>query len=281
MKGKLLELENVAKSYKNFELTNINFDIEPGEIVGLIGRNGAGKTTIIKLIMNMIDRKNGSINVAGLDNISDEIKVKNLIGYVSADNYLLPNAFVNSYVDLFTMAYDEFEKEKFDDYAQRWELPLNKQFKAYSEGMKLKAMLAFAISHNPKILILDEPTAGLDPVSREEILELFREFVADGEHSVLFSTHITSDLDKVADKIVFIHEGKVLENMYTDDLLGKYVVVSGDDKSYDDCKDTLIGVKKTSIGFNGLALRSDVADKEGLQLSQPNIENIMVYYTRK
>ncbi|MBQ4283542.1 MAG: ABC transporter ATP-binding protein [Lachnospira sp.] len=281
MGNKLLEVKGVRKEYKNFTLDGVSFDIEPGEVVGLIGRNGAGKTTIIKLIMNMIKRNGGGIDVCGLDNIKDEIEVKNIIGYVSDDDYLFANAFAASYVDLFTVAYKEFDKAMFEQYATKWELPLNKQFKAYSKGMKLKTMLAFALSHNPKILILDEPTAGLDPVSREEVLELFREFVADGEHSVLFSTHITSDLDKIADKIVFVDDGAVIENTYTDDLLDKYVMVSGSDKDYEEYKEKFIGVRKTSIGFTGMALRRDVADAKNLQISQPNIENIMVYYTRK
>lgn len=281
MEEKILEIKNLRKKFKKFELKDINFEIEQGEIVGLIGRNGAGKTTIIRLIMNMLHKDSGSIQILGFDNIEDEIKVKNLIGYVADDDYFAQGSYMSTYINLYEVAFEDFDKKKLEEYLTKWELPKNKSFKTYSKGMKVKAMLALAMSHNPRILILDEPTAGLDPVSRAEILEMFRDFVSDGEHSVLFSTHITSDLDKVADKIVFVDNGGIIEDIYTDELLSKYVMVSGNDNDYDRYKDKIIGIQKTSMGFSGLALRKNVEGNDKLQLFQPNIESIMVHYIKR
>ncbi len=274
----ILHIDNLCKDYKDFKLDNVSFSIEPGTVMGLIGQNGAGKTTIIRLIMNMVDRTDGKITVCGFDNIADEIAVKNRIGYVSDECYLFYNSTLAKTAQACALAYENWDKEKFSKLIKMWDLPEKKKISAFSKGMQTKAMLAIALSHKPQLLILDEPTAGLDPVARIEILDILREFVADGERSVLFSTHITGDLDKIADVITLIIDGKIRESMSIDLIEDKYAVISGaNDKLTRDNEKYTIGIRKTNAGFEALVLRENLSKFDGVSVRNPNVENLLTF----
>ena len=210
MSNYALEINGITKKYDGFTLKDIDIKLEKGTVMGLVGQNGAGKTTLINLIMNKIRNDGGEIKVFGFDNIADEPKVKNLIGYVADEDYMYFGFTLEKYRKIFSMAYDKWNGELFDSLCKKFDLPLKKKFSEFSKGMKTKAMLALALAHEPELMLMDEPTAGLDPVARIEILDMLREFVSDGEKAVLFSTHITSDLDKIADYITLIIDGEIV-----------------------------------------------------------------------
>lgn len=278
MNNTMLSINGLTKSYKDFTLKDASFEIEKGTVMGLIGQNGAGKTTIIRLIMNMCSRNGGTITVCGLDNIADEIAVKNKIGYVSDESFFFYNTTLARTAKACAAAYDNWDAAKFEDFLKKWELPEKKKISALSKGMQTKAMLAVALSHNPELLILDEPTAGLDPVARIEILDLLRDFVSDGERSVLFSTHITGDLDKIADVITLIIDGQIRESMSIDAVEDRYAVISGaNDKLTDQNRSFCIGLRELNTGFESLILRENLSKFEGVSVKNPNVENLLTF----
>ncbi len=273
-----LEIENVSKNYADFSLDNISFRIEKGMVMGLVGENGAGKTTIIKLILNAMDRTSGKINIFGMDNIDEEIEAKERIGYVSDEDFLLVNSNIKKYAKAFARVYKNWDQELFEKYARMWKLSAKKKFSEYSKGMKTKAMLALALAHDPDILILDEPTAGLDPVARIEVLDILREIVADGERAVLFSTHITGDLDKIADSITVLIDGKVTESMAIDQIEDKYAVISGSLSNLDSYNTKLcIGIRKGTQNFEALIERKNIDNFKNVNVHTPNIENLLTF----
>ncbi|MDE6599184.1 MAG: ABC transporter ATP-binding protein [Oscillospiraceae bacterium] len=278
MNNMILSINGLAKSYKDFTLKDASFEIEQGTVMGLIGQNGAGKTTIIRLIMNMINRDGGTVKVCGLDNINDEIAVKNKIGYVSDESFFFYNTNLARTAKACSYAYDNWDADKFADFLKKWELPEKKKIAALSKGMQTKAMLAVALSHNPELLILDEPTAGLDPVARIEILDLLRDFVSDGKRSVLFSTHITGDLDKIADVITLIIDGQIRESMSIDAIEDRYAVISGaSSKLTSENEKYTIGLRELNTGFESLILRENLSKFDGVSVKNPNVENLLTF----
>lgn len=275
---KILEFINVTKIYKNFILDNVSFSLEKGAIMGFVGENGAGKTTTIKLMINAIGKNSGEINIFGKDNDKEEVFIKNNIGYVPDEDYFEPRSNLMNYAKALEVFYDNWSYETFKKYVDLWRLPLDKKIGEYSKGMKTKAMIALALAHNPRLLILDEPTADLDPVARQELLDVLRDFVADGEKSVFFSTHITSDLDKVADYITIIHRGRILETMSMDQLEEKYVLLQGGIEQLKSLDKEFVGIKKGSVTFEGIITR-DKANKffPDIKGSKPNVESILTY----
>ena len=259
MNENMLEVKNLTKKFDGFVLDNVNFSLPKGAIMGLIGENGAGKTTLIKLIMNMYGRESGEIKgVGGLDNVSDEPAFKERVGYVADEDYLYYNSKMCDIAAAFSVAFERWDESIFQNYVDLWKLPLDKKAGEMSKGTKTKMMLALALAHKPELLILDEPTAGLDPAARIEVLDILRDFVSDGEHSVLFSTHLTSDLDKVADYITLIIDGKIIESMTIDEIEEKYAIASGENTPSDKIKPYLIGCRQNSTRFTALVRRSDI-----------------------
>jgi len=218
---KALEINNITKEYKSFKLDNVSFDVEEGHIVGFIGRNGAGKTTTIKSILNIVKVTSGEVNFFGLSLKDHENEIKNQIGYSSGTTNFYPRKKLIDIINITKRFYSNWDDNLMNEYKDLFNLDLNKMPFELSEGMKVKFNLLLALSHHAKILILDEPTSGLDPFSRDEILEVFKELKQRGT-AILFSTHITSDLEKCADDIVYISHGKIVSASSKADFIKKY-----------------------------------------------------------
>lgn len=273
-----IEIRDLTKEYDGFKLDGASFAVQKGAVMGLVGQNGAGKTTIIKLIMNNIAKSGGSIKVFDMDNVECEVEVKKRIGYVSDEDYLIVGSNLKKYAKIFASMYENWDQQLFESYARRWELPPKKQFMTYSKGMKTKAMLALTLAHHPDLLILDEPTSGLDPVARIEVLDILREIVADGDKSVLFSTHLTSDLDKIADYLTVLIDGKVTESMSIDKIEEKYAVVSGSlSELTDKAAGRAVGIRRGTTSYEALTERRFINDFGRVDIHTPNIENLLTF----
>ena len=278
-----IELQNVSKKYKDFELKNISFDVPEGCIVGLIGENGAGKTTTIKSILN-VTKSEGKIKIFGKDNKEDEKLIKKEIGVVRDDSFLSEYLTAKQINAIMKDIYKKWDENKYMNFLKTFGLPEDKLIKEFSSGMKMKLKIATAISHNPKLLILDEPTSGLDPIVRNEILDIFRKYIEEDEkRSILLSTHITTDLEHVSDYIVFIEKGKIIFNLPTDELLESYGIIkcSKEDFLRLDKRD-YIKYRKEKYQYEVLT-----NDKENIRrkynittIDKPSIEDIMLGYIK-
>ena len=206
----VLSIVNLNKTYPGFSLKNVSFDVKPGEIMGFIGRNGAGKTTTLKSIMNLVHYESGNIYAFDKDMTKFELENKQRIGFSLSELNYYPNKTIRQLISVIKQFYTKFDDKKFNEMSKLFDLNLDKKLEELSSGMKVKYSLAVALSHNAELLILDEPTSGLDPVSRDEILDIFREIVKSENRAILFSTHITSDLDKCATNITYIHNGNIV-----------------------------------------------------------------------
>ena len=215
----LLEIKNLRKNYTAFSLKDISFTLERGFIMGFIGPNGAGKSTTIKLILNLIKKDGGEIKIFGKDNIKNEREVKNKIGFVLDESYYYEDVTLLEMKNIVAPFYKEWDDEVFHRHLKNFNLPAEKKIKELSKGMKMKYSLAIALSHHADLLIMDEPTSGLDPLVRSELLDILTELIQDENKGVLFSTHITSDLDKVADYVALIRDGEIVLNDSKDDIL--------------------------------------------------------------
>lgn len=254
----ILEISGLKKSFKKnyFTLDDVSFSVPYGAVVGLIGENGAGKTTLIRLVMNIYAREAGCITGFGsADNIKDEAEFKERTGFVSDESYLYPGATVKETVRAFSTAFRDWDQSIFDMYADRWKLNRSARCGKLSKGEKIKLMFALSLAHKPELLILDEATSGLDPSARLEILELIRDFTEDGQHSVLMSTHITGDLDRIADYIALMIDGKIKEFISADKFQEKYVHVSGDKRYLKN--ELVLGQKINGDSYEAIALRKD------------------------
>lgn len=278
MNNYALEINNLSKEFSDFKLDNVSFRLEKGMVMGLVGENGAGKTTIIRLILNAIEKNGGNIKIFGMDNDAEEIACKERIGYVADEDYLIVSSNIKNYAKAFAHIYKNWDQPLFEKYAKMWNLPPKKKFSEYSKGMKTKAMLALTLAHHPELLILDEPTAGLDPIARIEVLDILREIVGDGEKSVLFSTHITGDLDKIADCVTVLKGGKITESTEIDKIEEKYAVISGPLSVLSSAnKEKCVGIRKGSQNFEALIERKYLSSFDGVSVRTPNIENLLTF----
>ncbi|WP_238883143.1 ABC transporter ATP-binding protein [Clostridium sp. YIM B02551] len=274
----ILEVKNLSKEFHGFKLDNISFNLEKGSIMGFVGENGAGKTTTIKLILNTIGKSSGDIKIIGKDNVKDEVYVKSQIGYVPDESYFMEGSTLINHSKAIKTFYEGWNEDKFRRYASLWKLPLDIKISEFSKGMKTKAMIALALAHEPKLLILDEPTAGLDPVARIEVLDMLREFVEDGERSAFFSTHITSDLDKIADYITVIHKGRILQSIAMDKFEEDFILLSAGIEELKGLDKEFIGLRKGEVTFEGLILR-EKANRyfANIRGNKPNVENLLTF----
>jgi ABC-2 type transport system ATP-binding protein len=274
-----LEVRNLTKKYETFTLDNISFEIPKGYIMGFIGENGAGKTTTINALLNIINRDNGTVSIFGKDIDKQELEIKKDIGFVSGESFY-PKSKLRDITKVYKRFYSKWDDSTYQSYIKLFKLNGDKKVDELSKGMKMKYALALALSHKAELLILDEPTSGLDPVARDNLLEIFQTVVEDGEVSILFSTHITSDLDKCADYITFIKDGKLIESSTKDDLIDKYRLVNGTKEQLSEIKDQMIAYKENAFGFNGLIETKDVKET-GVRYGVPSLDDIMIYYSGK
>lgn len=273
-----IEIKNLTKRYKTFTLDNINLSIPKGYIMGFIGENGAGKTTTIKTMLNITKRDAGQVSILGKDIDLNEIAIKSKIGYVSG-NMFYPKKTLKEVTKYYKSFYDEWDEGLYLDYLNKFNLDSNKKIDELSKGMQLKYQITLALSHHAELLILDEPTSGLDPVARDNLLELFQTIIENEETTIFFSTHITSDLEKCADYVTFIKDGRIIESCSKDDLIDKYRLVNGTEKELIEVKERLIAFKTNSFGFNGLIKTIDLKESDSFKVGQPSLDDIMIYNT--
>lgn len=279
-----IEISNVTKTLNEFELNIENLNIEKGFITGFIGPNGSGKTTTIKLILNMIFKDSGSIKIFGKEYKSDDIDIKQMIGYVGDVSGYIPESKLKDIKKGISVFYKNWDEKIYQKYVEKFKLNENKRYKDLSKGQQKKFELVMALSHHPKIIIMDEPTANLDPLVRNEFLEILQEHIEKEEATVFYSTHITSDLDKVSDYLVFIYNGKIILKGERDIILDNHRIIRGDKNLIDnDTKKELISFKENQFGFEGLTSNVKLAYEvfgEEVVYDKANLEDILMYYTR-
>lgn len=278
----MLEVTALSKSYTDFTLDNITFHLPEGFIMGLIGPNGSGKTTTIKSILNMIEPDSGDISVFGKDHIEQEQEIKRDIGVVFDNSYFVDEWDMADVEKAYSLFYAGWNSETYWSMLSKFRITKEKRVKELSKGMQMKLMLACAFSYDAKLLILDEPTSGLDPLSRDELLEILSGYIEDGRHSVLFSTHITSDLEKIADYITYINLGKMIFTGSKEDFVEGYRIVSGDKKALTpDLENQLIGIRTFATGYEALIRTQDIPEDMQADALQATIDDIVVFVSRQ
>ena len=275
-----LEIRNLTKSYPGFTLDNLNLTLPSGCIMGLIGENGAGKSTTIKLILDMIHKDSGSIIILGKDNTDSIEFTKEDIGVVM-DEVGIPECLTVKQVgNVMKNTYCNWDDAEYARLAQKLALPDKKQFKEFSRGMKMKLGIAIALSHKAKLLILDEATSGLDPVVRDEVVEMFSDFTRDENHSILISSHIVSDLEKLCDYVAFLHKGKLLLCEEKDQLLAEYGLIHCTAEEIQNLPAEAIKYKKENpYGIEAMVLRSAVP--ANFNVSPISIEELFVFMVKE
>lgn len=278
-----ITINNLVKQYDDFKLNHINFQVPKGSIMGFVGENGAGKTTTMKAILDLITIDEGEITILGSDSRNLPKEKKALIGVVLDGSNLHDNLNVNNINLIMQRIYLNWEERIFYEYIKRFNLPETKILKEYSRGMKMKLSIAIALSHHAKLLILDEATSGLDPMVREEILDIFLEFMQDEEHTILFSSHIISDIEKIADYVTFIHKGNIVFSKNKDDLIYQHGLihckkdeVNQIDKAY------IVGVRENRYGAEVLIKNKALFQRQynNFKVDRTTIEEIMLFITR-
>ena len=279
-----IEIKGLTKKYDGFTLDNISFIVPKGSIMGFIGQNGAGKTTTIRSLLNIIAIDGGSINMLGLDHIKDEYAIKERIAVVF-DELPFHDSFTGVALSkMFAGIYQSWNKEQFFGLCERFGLPMKKKLSKFSKGMKMKMQIAAALSHNAELLIMDEATTGLDPVVRNEILDIFREYLMDGDRSILMSSHITSDLEKIADSVTFIDKGKILLSGYKDDILDTHGVIKCTREDYAEIDPAdIVSTRLSDFGAEAMtADRQKAAEKySGAVIEKTTLEEIMLFYVNR
>lgn len=273
-----IEVNHIHKKYEQFQLNDVSFTVPAGCVVGFIGENGAGKTTTIKSILNCIHLDQGEIKLFGKP-ISDDIKED--IGVVFDQNFFYEGITAKDIDQILKNTYKNWDSQLFYQYCKAWDLPENQPMKKLSKGMKMKVSIASALAHHPKLLILDEATSGLDPISRNDILDIFLDFMQDENHSIFFSSHITSDLEKIADRIIFINKGHILFEKDKDEIKNNYGILKTQNKaalSDANC----IRCMKNAFGTEYL-----IDNRQKIRMAYPDvvcdipsIDDIMVFYVK-
>lgn len=277
----ILEIKNLTKSYKNFKLDNVSFSLEEDCITGFIGVNGAGKTTTIKTILNLILKDSGCINFLGENIEQNEGAFKDRIGVVMDEGYFYEDLTLKDMKSVIAPAYSKWDEKAFKHYIDKFNLKLHQKISTLSKGMRMKFAIALALSHHADLLIMDEPTSGLDPLVRSELMEILLEFMKEEGKSVFFSTHITSDLEKVADKLILIDDGQILFNEPKEELLERHALIKGDKALIDEyTKDLFLNLHVTSYGFEGVTNQLSVVKEQmnAIVVEKPSIEQIMLAY---
>lgn len=280
----VIELRNIHNEFKDFKIENLSMEVKKGFVTGFIGANGAGKSTTIKIIMNLLKPAKGEVNVFGLDYAKNEKAIKERIGFVYDDNVFYEQATLADMKKIIAPSYKQWDDVLFRKYVDQFELPLKKKMKTFSKGMKMKASLAFALSHHAELIIMDEPTSGLDPVFRRELLELLHEEMLSGEKTIFFSSHITTDLDRLADYITFIQDGKLVFSKEFYQIEEEYAIVKGANDLLDtDTEKEFVAIRKVNTGFEALTNNQSSVKKifgSEVLLEKASLEDIM-YFTKR
>jgi ABC-2 type transport system ATP-binding protein len=276
----VLEIKNLNKKFPGFAIDDVSFSLPSGFIMGFIGPNGAGKTTTIKLILNLLTKDSGQISVFGQDHIINEAEIKERIGVVTDRPFYVENWKLSEVEKSFMLFYRKWNSARYNELLSRFSLDPKMKVKTLSRGMKMKLMIAAALSHDADFLILDEPTSGLDAVARVELMDILSEFISDTSKSVLFSTHITTDLEKSADYITFIGGGKIICSDTKDNLMERYRIIRGGlDVLTAEQKKQIIGYRAHGVGFDGLVECSAVRSfPESIVTEQSNLDEIIVRF---
>jgi len=277
----ILEVIGLNKKYENsdFSLKNVNLTVPKGVIMGIVGENGAGKSTTMGCILNTLIKDSGTVNVFGFEMTDKSTKLRDEIGVVYDVNPFPESLTPKKISSGMAFIYSNWDKVLFKEYLEKFNLPENKKIKTFSRGMTMKLALAVALSHKPKLLILDEPTAGLDPMVREDVLSLLLDFVQDENRSILFSSHITTDLEKIADYITFIHNGEVVFCANKDELLYQYGVMRCKSSQFNEIDKTdILAYKKRSHQIDVLVANKKTAEKKyrDMVIDDASIEEIML-----
>jgi len=279
-----IEIKGLNKDYGDFRLQDVSFTVPRGYIMGLIGPNGAGKTTVIKLILNLLRRDGGEVRVFGRDILAHEVEVKSRIGFVHDTPFFFEHLTLRKLKDTVAPFYGTWDDRIFHRLMEEFDLPLRKRFSKLSRGMKMKFALALALSHQAELLILDEPTSGLDPVFRRELLARLSAFIQDEGKSVLFSTHITSDLERIADFITFIDQGGIVFSAPKDEILEKWAVIKGGSELLaEENRKLFRGVRRREFSVQGLTddgARARQHLGKDVLIEKASLEDIMFYLTR-
>lgn len=279
-KNNIIEINGLCKSYPSFSLDNISFSVKKGKIVGFIGRNGAGKTTTIKSMLGFVHPDNGRVSFFGESFSDNEMKLKQNIGYVSGGFGYYPNKKIKHISKVTASFYNNWDSSIYNKYMSKFKLDEEKTPSQLSEGMKVKYSIVLALSHKAQLLILDEPTSGIDPVSRDEILDIFLDLQEKGV-TVFFSTHITSDLEKCADDIIYIQNGKIISNSSMKQLVEDYKTVTLTKQQYENKKhDYLIGAKRTKEGYEAI-VKTVNSDKAAGTVKPADLETIMLHLEKE
>lgn len=275
-----LDITNLTKTYPDFKLDSLNLTLPNGCIMGLIGENGAGKSTTIKLILEMIQKDSGTVNILGKGNWGNLKLTKEDVGVV-LDEVGIPECLSPQQVGkVMKNTFQNWDEKEYLRLLEKFDLPLKKQFKELSRGMRMKLGIAVAMSHNSKLLILDEATSGLDPVIRDEVVEMFCEFTRDENHSILISSHIVSDLEKICDYVAFLHKGKLMLCKEKDELLAEYGIVHCTAEQLNELPSGAIKHKKeTPYGVEAMVARGDIPSN--VSISPISIEEIFVFMVKE
>jgi len=279
-----IEITNLTKCYDGFKLDNISFSVPKGCVMGFIGQNGAGKTTTIRALLNITKADSGTIKLLGMDHIKDEYTVKEQMAAVF-DELPFPESFTANQVNtMFKGLFANWNEETYFGYLDRFQLPRKKKLKKFSKGMKMKLQIATALSHGAKLLIMDEATTGLDPIVRNEILDIFREYIQDENHSILMSSHITSDLEKIADCVTFIDKGRILLTGYKDDILDTHALMKCTKAELESIpSEAYISARCNAFGAELMVSDAAAAKKNypTLTFDSTSLEEIMLFYVNR
>lgn len=283
--GNILEINNLVKRYKDFKLGEISLSLEPGTILGIVGPNGAGKTTLIKSILGMVVKESGDIKVFGKNLETDGVEIRDRIGFVSNEISVKDLVTPKLLGKIYGNFYSKWNQELYDDYLLRFELPPSKRLNKLSQGMQMKTSLAFALSHDADLLILDEPTAGLDPIFREEIIDILLQKLEDTSKSIIISSHITSDLDKCADYLLVMNKGKTLLSGAKDEIIESHRLIKADKDDINKiAKEYFVNIRNNKFGFEGLTNNIESVTEhlsKDYVIEKPRVEDIMYYYCKK
>ena len=277
----VIELHQVNKSLKGFDLKDLSISVKKGFVTGFIGANGAGKSTTIKLMMNLLKPDSGDIKIFGMDYKKHEQEIKQRIGFVYDSNVFYEHLNLSEMKKIIKPSYRNWDDAVFRYYVEKFELPLQKKLNTFSKGMMMKASLTFALSHHADLIIMDEPTSGLDPIFRRELLDILHDLMQSSEKTILFSTHITTDLDRIADYITFIHQGQHIFSKEFYKIEEEYVLVKGDSNLLDpDTEQEFIGIRKSNYGFEALSANKTYVESlfgDLAVLERPTLEEIMLF----